>query len=254
VDVVCWRSRSSLFDHEKEKVNGLYNYPTAPMTLGSFGQLGQQSGLEVTVMGILDGSVLDELKQAQRDYQDYASQLDQAKASIAQMPLGPARTQAEAVERAGEQSLTQQFVSYRQARDTYNNFATQMQAYGFGVYKPALMSGLGRFGQIEPTTAIVLAILAVAALAALASQLSGVISAMHGHEVATKGYIDQLAGMLHELGGLPPAIGAGVKDVAIGAAIFLGVFIIYKLFEKRQSAGSTSVAPAAETQLSGAAA
>jgi hypothetical protein len=239
---------------EKEKVNGLYNYPSAPMTLGHFGQLGQQSDIEVTIMGILDGSVLDELKQAQRDYQDYAAQLDQKKAAIAQMPLGPDRTQAEAIERAGEQSLTQQFVAYRQARDTYNNFATQMQAYGFGVYKPALMSGMSGFGSLGQLQPIVIAIMAVAVLAALASQLSGMISAMHGHEVATKGYIDQLAGLLHEFAGLPPAVGAGVKDVAIGAAIFLGVFIIYKLFEKRQSGSSASAAPAAETQLAGAAA
>jgi hypothetical protein len=228
-------------------MNALYGYPSlGALSLGHLGQA--QSGIEVTITGILDGSVLDELKQAQSDYQNYASQLDQQKASIANMPIGPARTQAENVERAGEQSLTNQFVAYRKARDLYNEFATEMQAYGFGIYKPELMSGMRGLGQYQP---VVLAILAVAALAALASQLSGVISAMHGHEVATKGYIDQLAGLLHETAGLPVALGSGMKDLAIAAAIGLGVFVLFKLFQKRQGASSSPVVPAEPAAAAG---
>lgn len=230
-------------------MNALYGYPSlGTLSLGHLGQT--QSSVEVTITGILDGSVLDELKQAQADYRDYASQLDRQKAAIANMPPGPQRTQAENLERAGEQSLTQQFVAYRKARDLYNDFATQMQAYGFGIYKPALMSGMNDLGQYQP---VVLAILAVAVLAALASQLSGVISAMHGHEVATKGYIDQLAGLLHELGGLPVAVGSGMKELAVAAAIGLGVFIVFKLFQKRQGASSSPL-PAEPAAAAGVAA
>lgn len=220
-------------------MNGLYGYPTASSMLGHLGQT--SSPIEVTITGILDGSVLDELKAAQSNYRDYAAQLDQAKAAIARMPAGPERTQAQQIEARGEQSLTQQFVSYRQARDLYNNFVTTMSTYSFGAYAPSMMSGMADLGQLQP---IVIAIIGVAALAALASQLAGVISAMHGHEVATKGYIDQLAGLVHEIGGLPMAVGSGLQQVAIAAAIGLGVFVLFKLWKKHET-GSVSVAEAA---------
>jgi hypothetical protein len=248
MDVVGWCGWHSLFDVEKEKVNGLYNYPSAPMTLGHLGQ--SQSNIEVTVWSILDGSAANEIDAAKRKYQDYAAELDQQKAATSSL-TGAAKAQAEALAKAGEQSLVQQFVAYRQARDTYNEFRRQMQTYSFGAYMPRGLSSLGQ------TETVVLAIIGVAALAALASQLSSMISAMHGHEVNTRGILDQLAEVLKQLGALPQGIGVGVKDVAIGAAILLGVYIVFKVFQKRSGGSSpvtTAPAASAETQLAGAAA
>ena len=246
MDAGCRRHCSFLLD--QKEMNGLYNYPSAPMTLGHLGQ--SQSGLEVTVWSILDGSAADDIDASKRRYQEYASELDRQKSAAASL-VGAARSQADALAKAGEQSLVQQFVSYRQARDTYNEFRRQMQTYSFGAYMPRGLSSLGQ------TETVVLAILAVAALAALASQLSSMISAMHGHEVNTRGILDQLAEVLKQLGALPQGLGTGMKDIAIGAAVLLGVYVAFKLFQKRQSSGAAvSVAPAAvaETQLSGAAA
>lgn len=243
MDVDCWWCRSFLLA-EKEKVNGLYNYPSAPMTLGHLGQ--SQSALEVTVWSILDGSAADEIDAAKRKYQDYAADLDQKKAAVASL-TGAERARAEALAKSGEASLVQQFVAYRQARDTYNEFRRQMQTYSFGAYAPRGLSSLGQ------TETIVLAIIGVAALAALASQLSSMISAMHGHEVNTRGILDQLAEVLKQLGALPQGLGTGVKDIAIGAAILLGVYVAFTLFRKRQAGSAASAGPAAaETQLAGA--
>jgi len=226
-------------------VNGLYNYPTPPSVLMS--RLGAMAAddtaaQQATIMSFINGDYADQLNDLHDQITEQYKQTDATYAAIQVLPDGPAKTQAFKLQQQAVAAVNQQFVAYRQARDKYNDIATQIAAYTMGLYKPAVLSD---FGQLET----VMTVVAIAAIAYAISQLGSIIAAARGQVVNTKGYLDQAADLVKNAGGTITATGAAIPKIGLAvvgvAAAGLLLWGLFKHMEKR--GGSAPVAPKEET-------
>ena len=187
--------------------------------------LGASDQTQASIMSILDGTTLQQIKQMYSDYQDNAAALDKSKAAIDAMPMSDDKLKAIVLQSQGEDALRQQFVIYRQLRDDYNSFVTQASPYTLGMWNPGLAGfrGMGALGVIPQA---VLVIAGIVALAFLADKIAEAIAAGQGKDIATKGYIDQLADLTKA--------GTGLIGTLTTTAIVGGIaFVAFKLAQSK---------------------
>lgn len=195
---------------------------------GMYGLGASRDDVRVTVLDVLSGDTLADIKNAQAEYQQNAATLDAQNAYLLSMPEGPAKEKAKQIKAQAEESLRQQFVAYRSYRDTYNDFVTKISPVVPKSLNPGL-AGIGIFGVDDAVVfAVVAFVVGTATIAALVDRLSVYKAAANGQQISTKGWLEQYGDAVSAGGATATKVADAAMKLGVVAAI---AFIGYTIFK-----------------------
>lgn len=189
----------------------------------SMAGLGADPLTENTLVGVLDGSIANELEAKRTKMNEQTGKLFDLQTAAEKISDPVARSRALQIANNANASLLIYKRQIYDAINKYNTLSQDIQTRSAGLLKPRQLGFL-------PAAAI--PILQIAAIAAALYALSSVIGAIRGTANATEGYISQLARAIEAGGGAVEKTGdASLKFgivAAVGVALFFGITYMKK--------------------------
>jgi len=214
-------------------MNGLYGYPSpAHVGMGSLNP-DQQQAAEVTVTGVINGSVYRDIKNMQSDQRKWNGKVASMKVQLDRLDDSEKKRQALAAWQKLNTINKQQDQRLRQAVDKYNQVARLVRQVSLNFIQPKMLAGLGAVG------AAGIALAAIIAAPFICWGLAEIITSLKAGAGQREGAMQSAARIFESI---PKTFEEGAKlTKGLTTLIVVGVvgYFAYQIYEEYTEGGGS---------------